>query len=73
MTCWQGGDWKTLRSAIEKVGGKVTAKQLGVSDEKIISALIDATESDLKDKWPNFYSILHEKPLNSESAAFLAK
>lgn len=71
LSCLQGGDWKTMKNTMEKVGSKVTAKQLGVSDETIIKALVDATET--VKKRPNYYTILHEKPLTEETAKFLAK
>lgn len=71
MTCWQGGDWKAVKKTLEDVGGKVTAEQLGVSDEKIVKALTDANK--LVKKRPNFYSILNEKPLSEETARFLAR
>ncbi|UCH03109.1 MAG: iron-containing alcohol dehydrogenase [Candidatus Bathyarchaeota archaeon] len=71
MTCWQGGDWKNVKKTLETVGAKVTAKQLGVSDDKIINALTDAT-SWVKQR-PNYYTILHEKPLTDKTAQFLAE
>lgn len=71
MTCWQGGDWKNVKNTLETVGAKVTAEQLGVCDETIINALTDATI--LVQKRPNYYTILHEKPLTDKTARFLAE
>jgi len=73
MSCLQGGDWKTLKNKIAKVGGRVTAKQLGVSDDTIVKALTDASDYIRSITRTDYYTILHEKPLNKESAAFLAR
>ncbi len=39
-----GGDWKSIRDALRKIGAPITAKQLNVTDEEIIDAMIHAHE-----------------------------
>jgi glycerol-1-phosphate dehydrogenase [NAD(P)+] len=65
------GDWQGIKQALIDVGAPVTANQLGVSDETIITALTNAGK--IATQRPNRYSILNEKPLTTDSARQLAE
>jgi len=71
MMYLHGGDWESIKKALEDVGAPVTAEQLGVKDETIIKALTEASK--LAKQIPNYYGILHEKPLTEKTARMLAK
>lgn len=74
MVCLQSGNWKAVKKAMEDVGAKVTAKQLGVSDETVIKALVDASErANTEEYMRTRYTILNEKPLTEDSARSLAR
>lgn len=42
MMFLHGGDWMAIRNALKDIGAPVNAKQLGLSDEDIIDALVEA-------------------------------
>ncbi|HIH45423.1 MAG TPA: iron-containing alcohol dehydrogenase, partial [Candidatus Methanoperedenaceae archaeon] len=44
MMYLHGGDWKSIKAAIEKIGAPATARELGVSEEHIVEALVRAHE-----------------------------
>ena len=68
MSYLHGRKWKKIRRLLKKVGAPVTAKELGVSDEEIIEALVNAANIR-----PERYTILGEKGLNHAAAERLAK
>lgn len=53
MMYLHGGDWGSIRDALQKIGAPVDAKGLGVADEEIIKALLEAHRIR-----PNRYTIL---------------
>jgi glycerol-1-phosphate dehydrogenase [NAD(P)+] len=53
MMYLHGGDWRSIRDALQKIGAPIDAKGLGVSDEEIIKALLEAHKIR-----PNRYTIL---------------
>jgi glycerol-1-phosphate dehydrogenase [NAD(P)+] len=63
----QSGDWKRIRDALRELGAPTTARELGVSDELVVEALVKAGNS--RDR----YTILNEKPLDAERARGLAR
>ena len=71
MVCHQGGDWESVKKALEDIGAPVTAKQLDISNQTIVSALTEAGE--LAEQVKNYYGILHERPLTEETAEKLAR
>ncbi len=62
----QGRDWELIRETLKKVGAPTTAKELGISEEFVVRALVMARES--RDR----YSILDEKLLDEEKAREVA-
>jgi glycerol-1-phosphate dehydrogenase [NAD(P)+] len=68
MMSLHGGDWKTIRDALKKIGAPTTAAELGLDDDIIIEALLKAGEIR-----PHRYTILEHKPLDKESAQRLAE
>jgi glycerol-1-phosphate dehydrogenase [NAD(P)+] len=42
MMYLHGGDWRKVRSALHAIGAPTTAKELGVTNEEIIEALVGA-------------------------------
>jgi len=69
MVCHQGGDWKSVKKALEEAGCPTTAEQLGLTDQEIIKALVSASAASKAFS----YSILTQKPLTEETATDLAK
>lgn len=67
MMYLHGGDWKSIKTAIEKIGAPSTARELGVSDEHIVEALVRAHEIR-----PERYTILGTG-LTEEAARRLAR
>lgn len=63
MAKWHGGDWEMVRDALRRAGAPVTAKALGETKERLVSALVEAAGL-RKDRW----TILHEKPLDRAAA-----
>jgi glycerol-1-phosphate dehydrogenase [NAD(P)+] len=61
------GDWKRIRSALLHIGAPTTAKELGVSQEQIVEALVKAHSVR-----PDRYTILGDRGLTSEAAERLA-
>ena len=39
-----GGDWQEIRDALARIGAPTTAKQLGLSDEELLDAMVHAHE-----------------------------
>ena len=68
MMYLHGGDWKTVRNALMKIGAPVNAKDLGVMDEDIIEALMTAHKI-RKDR----FTILGTSGLTKQSAVRAAK
>ncbi|MCD6370281.1 MAG: NAD(P)-dependent glycerol-1-phosphate dehydrogenase, partial [Thermoplasmata archaeon] len=62
-----GGDWKLIRDTLKKIGAPTTARELGVEEEDIISALTMAHT--IRDR----YTILGVRGLAREAAENLAK
>ncbi|MFO8051169.1 MAG: NAD(P)-dependent glycerol-1-phosphate dehydrogenase [Thermoplasmatota archaeon] len=42
MMYLHGGDWRKIREALSTIGAPVSAKELGVKDEEVIKALLEA-------------------------------
>ncbi len=63
-----GGDWKSIRDALIKIGAPVNAKGLGLSNEDIIDALMTAHKI-RNDR----FTILGDNGLNRESAEQVAR
>ena len=68
MMYLHGGDWKSIRSALMKIGAPVDAKGLGVMDEDIIEALTSAHKI-RKDR----FTILGTSGLTKQSAEHVAR
>lgn len=62
-----GGDWRFIQSTLKAVKAPTTAKELGVSEEEVIQALVMANS--LR---PNRYTILGDKGITEEAAVELA-
>jgi len=67
MAHHQGQDWEGIKDALAAVGAPTTTKQLGISDDKAIEALLEA--KNIRDR----YSILDEKPLDRKAAGQLCR
>jgi len=67
MMYLHGGDWQRIRDALQLIGAPTSAKDLGVSKEQIIEALVHAHEI-RKDR----YTILGDRGLTPEAAERLA-
>jgi len=67
MMYMHGGDWKTIRDALKKIGAPTTAAELGLDDDIIIEALLKAREIR-----PQRYTILEHRPLDRGTARELA-
>jgi len=63
-----GGDWQRIREALLLIGAPTSAKDLGVSKEQLIEALVHAHEI-RKDR----YTILGDRGLNPDAAERLAR
>jgi glycerol-1-phosphate dehydrogenase [NAD(P)+] len=63
-----GGNWKKIRDCLLTIGAPTTARALGVKDEEVIEALVNAQEI-RKDR----YTILGFKGLTDEAAERLAR
>lgn len=68
MAYLHGRNWRLIRRVLRKLGAPTTARELGVSGEKIIEALTIAHKIR-----PERYTILGEKGLTREAAERLAK
>src|SRR4030065_441935 len=42
MMCLHGGDWQRIRKALQMIGAPTTAKELGVTEDQLIEALVHA-------------------------------
>lgn len=67
MAYLQGQDWRRIRDKLFEVGAPVTAKDLGLTQEKVIRALLEAKEIRKR------YTILDEKPLDESKALEICK
>jgi len=68
MMYLHGGDWKRIQRALRMIGAPTSAKELGVSKEQLIEALVHAHEI-RKDR----YTILGDRGLTPDSAERLAR
>src|SRR5512136_453008 len=68
MMYLHGGDWQRIRDALQLIGAPTSAKELGVSKEQLISALVHAHEI-RKDR----YTVLGDRGLNPDAAERLAR
>ena len=68
MAKLQGGDWKKIVKTLKNVGAPTTAKQIGLSSDSVIEALVIA-----QDLRPDRYTILKEAKMNAKKAEKLAK
>ncbi len=67
MMYLHGGDWGRLRSALRTIGAPTTARELGVTPQEVIDALVAAHEIR-----PERYTILGDNGLSREAAERLA-
>lgn len=67
MMYLHGGDWHRIRNALQMIGAPTSAKELGVSKEQLLEALVHANEV-RKDR----YTILGDRGLAPDSAERLA-
>ncbi len=67
MMYLHGGDWRRLRTALHTIGAPTTAKELGVTGEEIVQALVAAHAVR-----PERYTILGDNGLTREAAERLA-
>ncbi|MFB5606670.1 MAG: NAD(P)-dependent glycerol-1-phosphate dehydrogenase [Candidatus Nitrosomaritimum yanchengensis] len=68
MAKLQGQDWKKIIKTLKEVGAPTTAKQIGLTEDQIVDALMIAQE--LR---PERYTILKEIEMTEQKAANLAK
>ena len=68
MSKLQGGNWKKIVQTLKNVGAPTTAKQVGLSSDSVIEALVIA-----QDLRPDRYTILKEVKMNKKKAEELAK
>ncbi len=68
MAKLQGQDWKKIVKALKDVGAPTTAKQIGLGEEEVVSALMIA-----QDLRPDRHTILKETGMTRRKAANLAK
>jgi glycerol-1-phosphate dehydrogenase [NAD(P)+] len=67
MMYLHGGEWKLIIDTLHKIGAPATAKELGISKQNIIKALMYAHKVR-----PERYTILGDKGLTREAAKNLA-
>lgn len=67
MMYLHGGDWQRLRSVLRTIGAPTTARELGVSNEETVNALVAA-----QTLRPDRYTILGDSGLTREAAERLA-
>jgi glycerol-1-phosphate dehydrogenase [NAD(P)+] len=67
MMYLHGGDWRRLKSALLSIGAPTTARELGVSNEEVVEALVKAHSIR-----PDRYTILGDNGLTREAADRLA-
>lgn len=63
MMYLHGGDWKRIKNALDALEAPTTAKQLGVSDEDVVNALVKAASMK-----PFRYTILGSTGLTQDAA-----
>lgn len=63
----QGGDWRFIQSTLKKVKAPINAKELGVSEDEIIQALVMSNSIR-----PDRYTILGDNGITEEAAFELA-
>lgn len=68
MMYLHGGDWRRIRDALRTLGAPTTARELGVSRETVVEALVRAHQNK-----PDRYTILGDKGLTREAAEDLVK
>jgi glycerol-1-phosphate dehydrogenase [NAD(P)+] len=68
MMYLHGGDWKSVKEVLMKVGAPTNAKQLGIKDEQLTEALTIAHTIR-----PDRYTILGERGIAPEAAEDLAR
>jgi len=68
MMYLHGGDWKKIKKAIKDIGAPTTARELGVSKEDIVEALMMAPKVR-----PDRYTILGADGISREAAEHLVK
>ena len=68
MMYLHGGDWKSVKDVLLRVGAPTTAKQLGLSDKQLIDALTIAHTIR-----PDRYTILGERGITPQAAKDLAR
>jgi glycerol-1-phosphate dehydrogenase [NAD(P)+] len=67
MMYLHGGDWKRIRAALQTIGAPVTARELGVTNDEVVHALVEAHRIR-----PERYTILGDNGLTREAAERLA-
>ena len=67
MMYLHGGDWRSLRAALRTIGAPTTARDLGVSADEVIQALVEAHKVRAER-----YTILGDNGLTREAAEKLA-
>ncbi|MBR3139614.1 MAG: NAD(P)-dependent glycerol-1-phosphate dehydrogenase [Methanobrevibacter sp.] len=67
MMYLHGGDWKSIKNALESVQAPTTAKEVGISDDDIIEALVMANKIR-----PERYTILGDNGISEDAAHELA-
>jgi glycerol-1-phosphate dehydrogenase [NAD(P)+] len=68
MMYLHGGNWQRLRDALQMIGAPTSSKELGVSEEQLIEALVHAHEI-RKDR----YTVLGDRGLTPDAAERLAR
>ena len=68
MMYLHGGDWKSIRNALMKIGAPINATDLGLKNDDIVDALMTAHKIR-----PDRFTILGDNGLNRESAENIAK
>jgi glycerol-1-phosphate dehydrogenase [NAD(P)+] len=63
-----GGDWKTMRHALENIGAPTTARELGLKDEEILDAMVNAHKIRT-----DRFTILGDNGIDYEAAECAAK
>jgi glycerol-1-phosphate dehydrogenase [NAD(P)+] len=67
MMYLHGGDWRRTRAALQSIGAPVSARELGVTADEVVEALVQAHRIR-----PERYTILGDNGLTREAAERLA-
>jgi len=67
MMYLHGGDWRRIKNALLTIGAPTTARELGVTREEVVRALVMAHSIR-----PDRYTILGDNGLSREAAERLA-